>query len=138
MLAYPSFPFRIFDILHPEITAPCWNQRMMEGEDRTPGTTLQNLTQTHPHQVPSTIRGPYDRSGMPNLTLVPGLLLFSIPEDLSTKSPMSWDLDQLQWTQQYKTNSFCTFYKHFNIHIPCHLVGYPIPLQNSKHEETDF
>ena len=47
-------------------------------------------------------------------------------------------LDLLLWTQQYKTNSFHTFYKHFYIYIPCYHSGCSLPLQSQAHENHDF
>ena len=51
---------------------------------------------------------------------------------------MASKLDLLLWTQQYKTNSFHTFYKHFYIYIPCYHSGWPLSLQSQSHENHDF
>ena len=51
---------------------------------------------------------------------------------------MASKLDLLLWTQQYKTNSFHTFYKHFYIYIPCYHSGCCLSLQSQAHENHDF
>ena len=161
------------------------------------GTAIQNLAQTHPHRVSSTIPGRYDRSAAlsmarsksaaksaditrfrntfgtrPIINIKPswqvqrssqhfrvtpkailvywrapycwtsgwgsGYLLFGTPECLFRKTPMPSKPDLLLWTQQYKTNSFHTFYKHFYIYIPCYHSGCSLSLQSKAHENHDF